>query len=223
MVALPKGAVQPSFNVWHGVTGVGGYRERAGYHGKGSAVDLNYRRNGYAVCDTDTATRRVYGGEAAGANLLRERQAFIAACQRTCSAIGVRCDLSARKDGESTGAVWDRWHAVSEAVRAYLTPYFPDKDDYDAGDSDVLPGIDVPVHMMADYYALRVPLVVGSPTARPRLTRNPAKGLMNLKRPVVVALCDVGGMRWGACDFGPGSSGDIMHFDDAKRIPGGAI
>jgi hypothetical protein len=44
-------------------------------------------------------------------------------------------------------------------------------------------------------------------------------GVMNLQRELVVALCDVAGLRWGAGDFGEGS-GDILHFDDtATRNP----
>ena len=222
MLTLPA-SEQPTFVAWHGVRGVGGYREGAGYHGKGRAIDINYSRNGYAACATHTARGLVYGGESAGAKLPGVRKAFIAACGRACAAAGVLCDLSARREGESTASVWDRWHVVSEAVRVYLAPYFPAVDDLDAGEADTLPGVTIPAQVMADYQALRVPLVVGQPVARPRLTRNPAKGLMDLRRAVVVALCDVGGMRWGGCDFGAGSSSDLMHFDDASRIPSGAV
>ena len=222
MLALPAHASRPTFAAWHGVTGVGGYREAAGWHGKGRAIDINYSRNGYAVCATHTARGLVYGGESAGAKLSGVRAAFMAACGRACVASGDLCDLSARRAGESTAAVWDRWHVVSEAVRAYLAPYYPAVDDLDAGEADVLPGVEIPPQVAADYQALRVPLVVGQPVTRPRLTRNPAKGLMDLRRAVVVALGDVGGMRWGGCDFGVGSSGDLMHFDDAPRHPSGA-
>jgi hypothetical protein len=222
MLALPA-TKQPTFAAWHGVTGVGGYREAAGWHGKGRAIDINYSRNGYAVVASHTARGLVYGGESAGAKLAGVRAAFMAACGRACVASGDLCDLSARRAGESTGSVWDRWHVVSEAVRAYLAPYYLAVDDLDAGEADVLPGVVIPAQVAADYAALRVPLVVGQPVARPRLTRNPAKGLMDLRRAVVVALCDVGGMRWGGCDFGVGSSGDLMHFDDAPRHPSGAV
>ena len=222
MLALPA-TKQPTFAAWHGVTGVGGYREAAGWHGKGRAIDINYSRNGYAVVASHTARGLVYGGESAGAKLAGVRAAFMAACGRACVASGDLCDLSARRAGESTGSVWDRWHVVSEAVRAYLAPYYLAVDDLDAGEADVLPGVVIPAQVAADYAALRVPLVVGQPVARPRLTRNPAKGLMDLRRAVVVALCDVGGMLWGGCDFGVGSSGDLMHFDDAPRHPSGAV
>jgi hypothetical protein len=222
MLTLPA-SEQPTFVAWHGVRGVGGYREGAGYHGKGRAIDINYSRNGYAACATHTARGLVYGGESAGAKLPGVRRAFIAACGRACAAAGVLCDLSARREGESTASVWDRWHVVSEAVRAYLAPYFPAVDDLDAGEADTLPGVTIPAQVMADYEALRVPLVVGQPVARPRLTRNPAKGLMDLRRAVVVALCDVGGMRWGGCDFGAGSFERPDALRRRARIPSGAI
>jgi hypothetical protein len=47
-------------------------------------------------------------------------------------------------------------------------------------------------------------------------------GAMNLQRELVVALCDVAGLRWGAGDFGE-QSGDIMHFDASERISLGTL
>jgi hypothetical protein len=48
-LALPGGAATQTFEAWHGIRGVGGYRQAAGWHGRGLAVDLNYRRNGFNV------------------------------------------------------------------------------------------------------------------------------------------------------------------------------
>lgn len=223
MLALPGGAPTPSFSQWHGVRGVGGYRPHGGWHSKGVAVDLNYRANGYAVCRSTVGAHVVHGGEAAGAGLAGVRRAFAAACDRACVAYdGAPADLSARKRGESTGAAWDRWHRVSEAVRAYFASYYLAADALDVGEADVLPGVVVPSQVAADYQALRVPLVVGAPSMHPRVTRNPARGLLDVPRAVVVALCDVGGLRWGGVDFGTAQSGDLMHFDTAARIPSGA-
>lgn len=202
------------------VYGVGGWRANAGHHTEGIAIDLNYSTNGYAVCRTKTRRGWVFGGEYAGRNIPGARKAFMAACDHACAQAGVVCDLSARKKDEPTAEVWERWNTVSEAVTAYLAPYFPSEDKLDVGENDVIPGAVIPAQMVADYWALRVPLVVGAPKAVPRTTRNPAKGLMDLPKDVVVALCDVGGFRWGACDFGPASSGDLMHFDLAERIQG---
>ena len=197
--------------IWHGVHGIGGYRKNGGHHTQGIAIDLDYARNGYAV----TRTGNVYGGEAEGAHLPGVRKAFMAACDRACDATyGRPADLSAREYGESTASVWDRWDRVSRAVMTYLAPWYIS----DAGSQGALPGVAVPPQVAIDYSVLRIPLVVGSPSLIPKVTRNPARGLMNLRRPVVVALCDVGGLRWGACDFGRAESGDLMHFDLAKRI-----
>ena len=129
------------FSAWHGIRGVGGYRAHGGMHSKGRAVDLNYSRNGYAVCRTVTPRGTVFGGEAAAASLTGTRAAFIAACARACLLARVPCDLSARKFGESTGSVWDRWHVVSDAVASHFAPYYQTTDDYDAGDADVRDGV----------------------------------------------------------------------------------
>lgn len=223
MLALPGGVPTQTFAEWHSIVGVGGYRARAGWHGKGLAVDLNVNTNGYAVCATQTARGLVYGGEAAGSRLPGVRKAFVLACGRACAAAGVLCDLSARRAGESTGSVWDRWHVVSEAVRAYFAPFYGAKDAIDAGAADVLPGVVVPPQIAADYESIRVPLVVGSPSLHPAVTRNPARCIMDIPRHVAVAMCDVGNLRWGASDFGAASSADLMHWDVGAKIASGAV
>lgn len=43
--------------------------------------------------------------------------------------------------------------------------------------------------------------------------RNPLNGFLNLHRDLVYALRQIAGLAWGAIDFGPYASGDIMHFD----------
>jgi hypothetical protein len=43
--------------------------------------------------------------------------------------------------------------------------------------------------------------------------RDPRNGFLNLAKDLVIALRDFGCLAWGASDFGPGASGDIMHFD----------
>lgn len=210
------------FARWHGIRGVGGYRQAAGWHGRGLAVDLNYARNGYLVTRTVTRGRTIYGGEAAGAGLSGVREAFCEACDRACLALdGQPADLSARKRGEEGGSVWDRFDRVSRAVAAYLGPYYATVDELDVGEADALPGVAVPPQVAADYQALRVPLVVGAPSKAPRTTRNPALGLLDIPRAVFVAL-DAAGLRMGLCDFGARESGDAMHVDTAARIVSGA-
>ncbi len=69
------------------------------------------------------------------------------------------------------------------------------------------------VRMLRDYEIVRVPMQWDStPTARPGATRNPANGFIDLRREFVIAMCDVGHMRWGGGDFGA-ETGDVMHFD----------
>lgn len=43
--------------------------------------------------------------------------------------------------------------------------------------------------------------------------RDPLKGFLSLHSDLVYALREVAGLAWGAIDFGPRASGDIMHFD----------
>ncbi|MGO4441011.1 hypothetical protein [Rhizobium sp. RAF56] len=43
--------------------------------------------------------------------------------------------------------------------------------------------------------------------------RDPRNGFLNLAKDLVIALRDFGCLAWGASDFGPSASGDIMHFD----------
>ena len=43
--------------------------------------------------------------------------------------------------------------------------------------------------------------------------RNPLNGFLNLNADLVYALRQIAGLAWGAIDFGPNASGDIMHFD----------
>ncbi len=43
--------------------------------------------------------------------------------------------------------------------------------------------------------------------------RNPLNGFLNLHPDLVYALRQISGLAWGAIDFGPRASGDIMHFD----------
>lgn len=221
--ALPE--PKATFKEWHGVYSVGGYREGGSMHGKGRAIDVNYYRNGYVACRTRTARGTVYGGEDGG-DFTGVRRAFADACDRACMAFdGQPADTSARKAGETSESVWDRWHHVSESLCAYFAPWYPAIDDLDAGEADHLPDVDpasIPPQIATDYQSLRVPLVVGSPMKVPRLTRNPAKGIMDIPRHTFVALSDVCGFRAGTADFSATSSGDLMHWDDAKRIASGA-
>jgi hypothetical protein len=67
--------------------------------------------------------------------------------------------------------------------------------------------------ILRDYELVRIPMVFGPPSLSPQMTRNPVRGFVNLRKEIVVAMCDAGGLRWGASDFGSAENGDVMHFD----------
>jgi hypothetical protein len=57
--------------------------------------------------------------------------------------------------------------------------------------------------------------------------RDPANGFLNLQKDLVIALRDHACLAWGAVDFGPNASGDVMHFDcrldDLGRAAGSGL
>jgi hypothetical protein len=214
-----------------GITNIGGYRANAGRHGLGRAVDIDYSAAPYIATRTPKASGGfIYGGEAAGAQLHGIREAAMAACDRAVAwhyGKGT-ADLAGRRSGESTGSVWDRFKHVDEAWRAYFGAIFTDSPNVQRLPgipplpTELLPitaGLAVGVsvtdraQVIADFDAIRIPTVFGMPAARPAKTRNPVRGFLPFARELAIALCDVGGMRWGACDFGPSESGDMMHWD----------
>lgn len=220
-----------SFKVWCGDNSPSGWREGKSKHNDGIAIDF-YSDNPYIV----TRTGLTLGGEYGGRKLKQMRYAFVAACDRI---VGGTADLAHRKYDpvterkEDTGSVWDRFNSVSEGWKRYFGLYFrvdsnvinrypvPDyanapREAFAPLVGELLPGVslaDVPLQVLRDYEAVRIPTVYGSPTARPEKTRNPARGFLTIPRHVVIALCDVGRMRWGMCDFSPAEDGDGMHFD----------
>lgn len=73
-----------------------------------------------------------------------------------------------------------------------------------------------------DFAALRKVCVYGSWTIKNGVqnfdfARDPCYGFMTLRQQVVTCLLNIdfkpGRLRWGALDFGPKQSGDMMHFD----------
>ncbi len=75
--------------------------------------------------------------------------------------------------------------------------------------------------ILRDYEIVRKPMQYGNPSVRPARTRNPARGFLHLPEHFVVAMMDVGRLRWGACEFSERSNGDVHHFDlgDPHHIP----
>jgi len=50
-----------------------------------------------------------------------------------------------------------------------------------------------------------------------RTPRSPASGSLDMHSEFVVAMIEVGGLRWGSVDLGPGESDDVHHFDLGNR------
>jgi len=67
--------------------------------------------------------------------------------------------------------------------------------------------------MNADLQSVAKVMVRGNVSAKPKDVRNPTLGLFDLKRDLVEALVNAGGLHWGGCEFGKAYSGDMMHFD----------
>jgi hypothetical protein len=85
------------------------------------------------------------------------------------------------------------------------------EDGVNLGNHDRVPPKELYFQILQHYEHVCIPMVGGTPDARLHITRNPARGFMDLRKELVVALCDAVGLRWGACDFGA-ESGDLMHF-----------
>jgi hypothetical protein len=69
----------------------------------------------------------------------------------------------------------------------------------------------------SDFRTIALVMVRGKPNENARETRNPLLGMMDLSREVVEAMCGVGGLYWGGCEFG-NNSGDVMHFDLGELV-----
>lgn len=219
------------------------WRPNAGHHSAGSAIDINPMENAYIV----TRNGNVPGGEEGGEGLIDMRNRALAAYDRAMQFMTppvAAADLSSRRPGESTQSVWARFKAVSDALVAYLNlaVHFQPvtvsrvaiENADDVSDEALLATISeaerLPLdqalaridraqylRILRDYEHVRIPMAIGLPSAAPALTRNPARGFLNLRSEIVTALCDQG-LRWGACDFSVGADGSshngaMMHFD----------
>lgn len=227
-----------------------GWRSHAGFHGSGSAVDLNYSTMPYIVTRTGTTL----GGEAASAGQQEMRRRAAEVYDRAVWFLegteASPADLSIRVH-DTIEVTYDRFRRVSDALVGYLSwavspapvrvdrPPIPGVQDLPDGDDaflqippnelngDAAWAIDSLVQvledkalattsyyqMLRDYELVRIPMLFGNPNNPVTATRNPAHGFLDLRREVVIALVSVGGLRWGASDFGAQESGDIMHFD----------
>ena len=244
---LPIDRRDESFESWAGVSGPHlCWRPYAGQHSAGAAIDLDPAANPYIV----TRNGSVPGGEAGGETLLDMRNRALAAYDRavrfTTSATDAIADVSARGSNESTESVWARFKAVSDALVHYFSFAINSEsmviarvalENADEVPDEVLLATiqqdeRIPpdqtnvtseqyLRIVRDYEHARIPMVIGSPSAAPERTRNPARGFLKLRCEIVTALCDQG-LRWGACDLeisadGSSHNGAMMHFDLADN------
>jgi hypothetical protein len=256
------GGAQKTLGEWSGVTSIRGWRpgSSTSFHASGSAVDINYDLQPYIVTRTEVDGKIIYGGEAAGASLQAERKAATEVYDRAVQFVfnEAAADVSARRAGETTAAVYQRFSKTDQALSYYFRHAFleapttvtraPIKNIEAASEDDLLKAIPTTerreeteaismlehymdeafkkkhatwtlsprqtyFRMLRDYEHVRIPFQRGTPSASPTNTRNPTRGFLHNKQEVVEALVDVGHLRWGASDFGAGSSGDVHHFD----------
>lgn len=202
------------------------WRANAKQHSAGAAIDIDRIENPYIV----TRRNGIPGGEPGGERLSEMRKRALAAYDRAvlfCDPSANEADVSPRRSGESTLAVWSRFKAVSDALERYLSiAVYPNaqavfrvaiENTDELSDDELLAAIPegerLPLNdalerterkdffrALRDYEHARIPLVMGEPSATPERTLNPARGFLHLRPEVVTALCDQG-LRWGACDF----------------------
>ena len=244
--ALPAEQQDGSFNEWTGIVAPHiCWLPNAAQHSAGAAIDVNPVDNPYIVTRNDG----IPGGEPGGESLVDMRKRALDAYDRAVQcflAPDASADLRRRKPGESTQAVWTRFKAVSDALARYLSRVVDPslaviarvafENAERVSDEELLATIpederrplessglsrEQYLRALRDYEHARIPLVMGSPSAAPEKTRNPARGFLALPCEIVTALCDQG-LRWGACDYdlaedGSSHNGAMMHFDLADN------
>ena len=204
-------------------------RRNDAYHHFALAIDINYSSNPYV------------GGQG-GRDAPADREA-LAAVFRACLLTGLGEPLSpsvswARHGGQgSTDALYTYFDASNRALQQYLaaaenpaqisqwitagnlrralTP--PREVPAAALRADELRQADATAWQAAIRADLAATHGAGARRSNWWMSgagrQRSALGFMNLDRDLVVALRDIGGLAWGASDFGGGANGDFMHFD----------
>jgi len=149
----------------------------------------------------------------------------------------------------NTGEIWDRLHASSDATREYFAladdaeglhtritalaaspPGAPGgyanvpQNALDAANltlASATTWTDLATRSRTADAAHWAAMIHAQQRAWQRTVRTTGGGFMNLERDLVIALRDIGGLSWGACDMGPhsASGGDFMHFDARTIFP----
>jgi len=207
----------------------GGYsifRKGAAYHGFGLAIDINYSTNPFIGGQDGDQT----GNHQAIA-------AIFHACLLTGQGTPVSPSDSAGRQGkESTADLWQHFHDSSEALKQYLgaKDNLPQVNAWiEAGnlsraltaprgvtDEAKLRGADAPAWL--EQIRIDQELTHGASSSQSNWwmdsSNRASNGFMDLDQRLVVALRDIGGLGWGASDFGE-ASGDFMHFDCRHDYP----
>jgi hypothetical protein len=265
--SFATGQITTSLGEWAGVVQDHiGWRNEKSHHGTGSALDINVNQSPYIV----TRTGVVLGGEAVkfeGREAMRLLAVSVYDRAAAFRLQGFLANVSDRQPNETHGEVYDRFEAVSTALRQYLGLAFktdgpliiqrPPIENAGIATLDNLLAIPeserkpqdqailsisamlqdpdfIATHpsfpftveetyqqILRDYELVRIPMVIGTPSLEPQKSRNPVYGFINLRREVIVAMCDEGSnqLRWGTCDFGPEQDGDTGHFDLGVNDP----
>jgi Domain of unknown function (DUF4157) len=151
------GGAQKTLAQWSGVTSIRGWRagSSTSKHASGSAVDINYDLQPYIATRTQVGTTTVFGGEAAGDKLQAQRRAATDVYDRAVRFVfgAPGADVSARRQGETSAAVYQRFQQTSRALSYYFRHAFleeptavrrqPLADIEGASDADLLTAIPV--------------------------------------------------------------------------------
>jgi len=200
-----------------GIDGLGGFRDRAGPHAFGLAVDLDVAKNPYITGEAgetvDELTSPVY--------------------QRIATTLlGRDSVIPVANAGGLKKANYQKIAEESDAMVAYFSvldgagPSRKAMSKHGAFGPEVLAGLD-PAQVQADY-----DILIGNGVAKGAVKgdfqfkpnsmggkiSDPKGGFLTIREEIVVAM-RAAKLRWGGTDFG-GASGDIQHFDDS--MPSGA-
>ncbi len=169
------------------------------HHGTGFALDVNSAQNNWNF------------GNGANAAMME------ALMQDVALLLGQKVDKSAANlaatKGKTTEEIYDAVSASNEALKRYrslaadpaaLAAYVQSPDCPEKARAVGVDGWKARMAKQESRFAAR---------AKANATVAGPAGFMDQRKELIVALRDVGGLRWGATDFGEKKSGDIMHFD----------
>lgn len=123
------GGDQKTLAQWADIRSIRGWRpgSSTSKHASGSAVDVNYDLQPYIATRTEVGGTTHYGGEAAGAHLQAQRRAATEVYDRAVRFVfrgEAGADVSARRQGETTSAVYRRFQQASRGLSFYFRHAF---------------------------------------------------------------------------------------------------